>query len=155
FAENALENYASLGPEFPQQVTAMVARLDAALDGRPGGDAAAVPLLDEMARRAQERLLLSNVCREIQANLRRMEQVLDAFFRDQSRRAELATLDHDSRQIRGALRMLGLDQAEQLLGICEHQIDAYAAAHAPVSNDDLELLAESLSCLGFYIEAVE
>ena len=49
-----------------------------------------------MARRAQESLLLAQVAREIQANLRHMEQVLDAFFRDNSKRAELATLAGDS-----------------------------------------------------------
>ena len=32
---------------------------------------------------------------------------------------------------------------------------AYANPDAPVGNEDLELLAESLSGLGFYIEAVE
>ena len=50
--------------------------------------------------------------------------------------------------------MLGLTQANELLQMCQKQIDEYAAG-APASTDDLELLAESLSGLGFYIEAVE
>ncbi len=108
-----------------------------------------------MSKRAQERLLLAQVGREIQTNLRHMEQVLDAFFRDSSKRAELATLTKDSQQIRGALRMLGLDDAERLLGLCEAQIDTYADPETEVPNEDLELLAEALSGLGFYIEAVE
>ena len=62
----------------------MLARLDAAAQGQPVPDAAVAPILDEMARRAQERLVLAQVAREIQANLRHMEQVLDAFFRDHS-----------------------------------------------------------------------
>jgi chemosensory pili system protein ChpA (sensor histidine kinase/response regulator) len=40
-----------------------------------------------MFRRAHERVLLTQVAREIQVNLRRMEQVLDAFFRDHTKRA--------------------------------------------------------------------
>ena len=44
--------------------------------------ASGAPMLDEMSKRAQERVLLAQVGREIQANLRHMEQVLDAFFRD-------------------------------------------------------------------------
>ncbi|MFO1316233.1 MAG: Hpt domain-containing protein [Burkholderiales bacterium] len=153
-AESAFENYANLSPDFPKQVEAMLARLDAARQGIPpaGGGA---PMLDEMSKRAQERVLLAQVGREIQANLRHMEQVLDAFFRDNSKRAELASLAKDSAQIRGALRILGLDDADRLLGLCEEQIAAYADPDAAVSNDDLELLAESLSGLGFYIEAVE
>ena len=45
-----------------------------------------------MSKRAQERMLLSQVGREIRANLRHMEQVLDAFFRDNAKRAELTSL---------------------------------------------------------------
>ena len=150
-AESAIENYATASPELPRQVDAMIARLDT---NRPAAGAAA-PLLDEMARRAQERLLLAQVAREIQANLRHMEQVLDAFFRDHDKRADLETLAHDSKQIMGALKILGLAQAEQLLTLCQQQIDEYAQPDTGVANEDLELLAESLSGLGFYIEAVE
>src|SRR6266536_5205113 len=150
-AESAIENYATASTELPPQVDAMIARLDTS---RPAGGATA-PLLDEMARRAQERLLLAQVAREIQANLRHMEQVLDAFFRDHEKRADLATLAQDTRQIMGALKMLGLEHAEQLLALCQEQIDEYAKPDTVVAGDALELLAESLSGLGFYIEAVE
>ena len=153
-AESAIENFASLSADFPRQVEAMIARLNAARENRPVTTAAA-PMLDEMARRAQERLLLAQVAREIQANLRHMEQVLDAFFRDHEKRADLATLGQDTRQIMGALKMLGLEHAVQLLGLCQEQIDEYAKPETAVASEDLELLAESLSGLGFYIEAVE
>jgi chemosensory pili system protein ChpA (sensor histidine kinase/response regulator) len=153
-AENAFENYTNLAPEFTQQVDAMLARLDAVRAGRlPAGGGAAA--LDEMSKRAQERVLLAQVGREIQANLRHMEQVLDAFFRDNSKRADLVSLTKDSAQIGGALRILGLEDADRLLSLCQEQIDAYANPETPVNNDDLELLAESLSGLGFYVEAVE
>ena len=153
-AESAFENYSSLSTDFPKQVDAMLSRLDAARAGRPTA-ASGAPMLDEMSKRAQERVLLAQVGREIQANLRHMEQVLDAFFRDNGKRAELATLGKDSQQIRGALRILGLEDADRLLELCQLQIETYADPEAPVSNEDLELLAESLSGLGFYIEAVE
>ncbi len=150
-AESLVDNFANLSPDVPAQVDAMIARLDSS---QPATHAEA-PVLDEMARRAQERLLLAQVAREIQANLRHMEQVLDAFFRDHDKRADLATLAHDSKQIMGALKILGLEHAEQLLALCQQQIDEYAKPDSRVANEDLELLAESLSGLGFYIEAVE
>ena len=130
-------NFAALSPEFPKQVDAMLARLDAAAQNKPVAAAAAAPILDEMARRAQERLVLAQVAREIQANLRHMEHVLDAFFRDHAKRADLRTLAHDSKQISGALTILGLERAERLLMLCQQQIDDYArpfneAAHAHV-----------------------
>jgi len=151
-AESAFENFGKLSPEFGSQVDAMLKRLDEVSAGRAAVTVA--PLLDEMSRRAQERVLLSQVMREVQANLRHMEQVLDAFFRDHTRRLELAALAKDSRQIRGALRILDLDDADRLLALCQTQIEGYANPDTPVDEEGLELLAESLSGLGFYIEAV-
>src|SRR5690606_36529544 len=115
-AESAFENHANLSPEFPQQVDQIIARLDAARAGRtpPGGT---IAVLDEMGRRAQERVLLAQVGREIQANLRHMEQVLDAFFRNHDKRDDLGSLTRDSQQIRGALSILGLTEAERLLAM--------------------------------------
>ncbi len=153
-AESAFENYSTLAPDFPKQVDAMVARLDTARSGRTG-HAVAAPALDEMSKRAQERVLVAQVGREIQANLRHMEQVLDAFFRDNGKRADLALLTKDCQQVRGALTILGLDEAERLLASCQQQIEHYANPETPVGNEDLESLAEALSGLGFYVEAVE
>ncbi len=153
-AESAFENYSNLAADFPRQVEQMIARLDAARAGRVAADGGA-PVLDEMSRRAQERVLIAQVGREIQANLRHMEQVLDAFFRDNSKRAELESLRKDSEQVAGRCTILGLDEAERLLGMCQAQIETYLDPEVSVSNDELELLAESLSGLGFYIEAVE
>jgi len=151
-AESAFENFNNLSPEFGQQVEAMLKRLDAARAGRSSTTAA--PVLDEMSKKAQERVLLSQVMREVRANLRHMEQVLDAFFRDHTRRSELAALAKDSQQIRGALRILELDDADRLLALCQTQVETYANPDTPVDEEGLELLAESLSGLGFYIDAV-
>ena len=141
--------------EFPKQVEAMLARLDAAQAARPI-PAATAPILDEMFRRAQERMLLTQVAREIQANLRRMEQVLDAFFRDHAKRAELATLGKDSQQIRGALTMLGRGRRRApARRFARSRSTATRDPDAAVGGEDLELLAESLSGLGFYVEALE
>ena len=151
--ENALENRSHLAPDFTAQVDTMIARLDAARAGREVA-AGGAAMLDEMSKRAQDRALLTQVMHEVQVNLRRMEQVLDAFFRDRSKRTDLAGLARDSQQVRGALRMLDLDDAEHLLALCEKEIDALAQQDAPIGNDELELLAESLSGLGFYVDAV-
>jgi chemosensory pili system protein ChpA (sensor histidine kinase/response regulator) len=148
-AESAFDNHSKCSPDFAQQVSAMLERLDAVRAGRvPTGGA---PLLGYL----NKRVLLAQVGREIDVNLRHMEDVLDAFFRDTSKRAELSSLAEESRQIRGALRILGLDEADQLMKLCEEQIEAYANSTTDVSNEDLELLAESLAGLGLYIQAVE
>ncbi len=151
-AESALENFSTLSPDFGRNVETMIVRLDSSGSGVESG---AAPVLDEIARRAQERLVLSQVAKEILQNLRHIEQVLDAFFRDNRRRNDLATLGHYTKQILGALRILGLERAERLLILCQEQIDQYTNPAKAVSGEDLELLAESLSGLGFYIEAIE
>ena len=80
-AESAVSNYGGLASNFPKQVAAMLARLEAAREARPLPEGTGA-LIDGIFRRAQERVLLAQVAREIQVNLRRMEQMLDAFFRD-------------------------------------------------------------------------
>jgi chemosensory pili system protein ChpA (sensor histidine kinase/response regulator) len=124
-AETAFENYTTLSAEFPQQIDAMLARLDAAGAGQVPPSESAM-MLNELGRRAQERLLIAQVGREIQVNLRHMEEVLDTFFRDNDKRAELAALAKDISQIHGALRILGLDDADRLMALCEQQIRVYA-----------------------------
>ena len=153
-AESAVSNYGSLAENFPKQVVAMLARLDAARESRPIPKGTA-PLLDDIFRRAQERVLLEQVGREIQVNLRRMEQVLDAFFRDTTKRAEIPTLSKDSHQIRGAFQMLEQHSADHLLRLCEEQIVSYANPDTPVLEQDLDILAESLCGLGFFVEALQ
>jgi chemosensory pili system protein ChpA (sensor histidine kinase/response regulator) len=107
-AENALESYEQLGTDFPQQVEIVIGRLAALMRGEALADLS-VPHLDEMSRRAQERLMMSQVAREVLANLAQVEQALDAFFRDTSRRDELSALSGPLKQIEGALVMLGQD----------------------------------------------
>jgi chemosensory pili system protein ChpA (sensor histidine kinase/response regulator) len=149
-AESALENRSKLAPDFAEQVAAMLARLDAAGAGRfPTSDGG------QVVGNLNKRSLLAQVSREIHENLRHVEDVLDVFFRDHNKRAELASLGEDINQIRGALRILSLDGADQLMALCGEQINAYANPTTPVSAEDLELLAESLAGLGLYIQSVE
>ena len=83
--ENAIQNYARLTPEFAHQAEVQGRRLQASLAGESTADIEQVPLLDEIGRKAQEKLLLAQIGTEIQTNLRHVEQVLDAFFRDVTR----------------------------------------------------------------------
>src|SRR5204863_155517 len=53
-AESAVENFSSLPSNFPKQVEAMLARLDATQAGRPVPPATSA-LIDDIFRRAQER----------------------------------------------------------------------------------------------------
>jgi chemosensory pili system protein ChpA (sensor histidine kinase/response regulator) len=154
-AENAIENFARLSPAFVGQAHVQCRRLQAALAGEPLEGIEIVPLLDEMARRAQEKLLLAQVGAEIKTNLRHVEQVLDAFFRDRSKRGDIPGLSPYLNQIAGALRILELERAAELLNACQRLIDRFADPAYEPPQEELELLAEGLSSLGFYVEAVQ
>lgn len=151
--QNAQEGFKRLGTDFAQQVDLMVARLYACIAGRPAADEG-IPLLDEMTRRAQEKLLISQVAREIQNNLAQVEQSLDAFFRDSSLVHDLAPLDGPLKQIAGALAMLGHMGAAASIKACGEQIHAFAQPGATPGADDFEKIAQQLSLLGFFVDAL-
>src|SRR6266481_1351080 len=151
--ENALAGLTNLSGEFAQQAELLGSRLKDCMLGNLRRTAPEIPMLDEMSRKAQERLLMSQVVSEMQANLRTIEQVLDAFFRDSSKRDELASLDKPVHQLLGALEMLGEQRARDSLAAAAAEIGRFSGAtHA--SPQDFEHIAQTLSGLGFYIEGL-
>lgn len=154
--EHALENFTRLPEEFVHQVDAITARLRSAALGK--WDKAAlpeVPQLDALNRKAQEQELLAHVGQEIQANLKQIEQVLDGFFRDPAKRSELPALEPLVKQIAGTLTMLSLDKAGELLDACAKLIAKFADPEHSPAKQETELLADGISSLGFYIEALQ
>ena len=152
-AESAVENFARLSPEFPQQVVAMGARLHASLGGQPTD--VPPPALDAMARKAQERLVMAQVVSEIKSNLSSIEATLDGFFRDSAKRGELPALDVQLRQVSGALSMLGAERAVAALAECRAEITRFASEDCQPTPGDFEKVARTMSGLGFYIEALQ
>jgi chemosensory pili system protein ChpA (sensor histidine kinase/response regulator) len=153
-AESALESFQSLDAEFAHSTDAVVSRLAALGRGEELG-MLELPHLDAMSRRAQERLLLESVAREIRSNLGAIETTLDAYFRDTSRQGTLATVAQPIRQIQGALMVLGQDRANAVLSDCAQEIERFAApGFAPQAND-FENVAKKLSALGFFVTQLQ
>ena len=141
--------------DFAPQADAQAKRVRRALHPELDvGPIPAIPALDEMSRKAQEKLASAQVMREIQGNLREIERVLDAFFRHPDARADLGGLDALVHQIAGALRILDLSKAQALLESCGDLIRGLAGAEQAPTPSALEALAEGLSALGFYIEGL-
>ncbi len=154
--ENAIESYRTPAADFAQQANVMTARLGAAVLGR-AADAAlpSVPLVDEMTRRAQDKLATGTVLAEMQGNLHKIEQALDAYFRDPAKSAELSALQAVVHQVSGALAVLGEEEARGALERCAERIRAFAAGGVRPALSDFEDVAQALSGLGFYIEALK
>ncbi|MCL2885434.1 MAG: Hpt domain-containing protein [Betaproteobacteria bacterium] len=153
--QNAQENFKRLGTDFAQQVDLMVARLYACIAGKPADADADIPLLDEMTRQAQEKLLISQVGREIQNNLAQIEQVLDAFFRNPAKADELGALDVPLKQVGGALAMLGHFGAITSLNECGERIRQFAQPDYQPVAEDFEVVADQLSQLGFFVDELQ
>ncbi len=153
--QNAQENFRRLGGDFAQQVDLMVARLYACIAGRPVAVDDGLPLLDEMSRRAQERLLIGQVGREIQNNLAQIEQALDAFFRNPEKAHDISGLSGPVKQVAGALAMLGHFGAVNDLNACGAKIQQFAQSGYQPVGSDFEAVAQELSQLGFFIDALK
>ena len=153
--QNAQESFRRLGTDFAQQVDLMVARLYACISGIPAAADAEIPLLDEMTRKAQERLLIGQVGREIQNNLAQIEQALDAFFRNPAKPHDLGALDAPLKQVGGALAMLGHFGAIASLNECNARIHQFAQADYQPVAEDFEWVANQLSLLGFFVDALQ
>jgi len=152
--EGALENFPELGDEFTHQVDTVAERLALAARGQ-ALSALEIPHLDEMSRKAQERLLMHQVAKEILVNLANVEQTLDAFFRDPMQRGGLGQLTRPLGQITGALTVLGQDRAVAVLRECELMIIDFRDDTYVPRQEDFESVATKLSALGFFVEKLQ
>ncbi len=153
--QNAQDNFQRLGQDFSHQVDVTVARIQGCLAGAPPQLGSEVPLLDEMSRLAQEKLLIGQVAKEIQSNFAQIEQVLDSFFRDTEKRSDLPSLDVPFRQVTGALTVMRHDSAAAAVKECAEEIKRFADAAYTPQESDFERVANQLSLIGFFIDSLQ
>ena len=154
-AQNAQENIQYLDQSFSHQVDIMVGRLRDCIAGTPPQPGSELPSLDEMSRQAQEKLLVGQVAREIQNNLAQIEQVLDGFFRDAEKPADLKSLETPLRQVIGALTMMRHEGAAAVLRQCTADIRNFSEpAYAP-QEADFSRVADRLALVGFFVDALQ
>ncbi len=157
FIDAALEGYFKPGSDFQRQSRTVADRLKSAMAGEalPPMDAIEGGLLDEMTRRAQEKLLVFQVGQEVQVNLQNIEQVLDGFFRDAARRPELPALTAQFSQVQGALMIMELTDAAALNSAVMARVQQFADSSLDGTGEAAEMVAEGLSALGLYITALQ
>ncbi len=157
FAESSLENYFRLSTDFAQQVASVTERVKGAMAGAvlPTLDPSVNPLMDDITKRAQERMLMFQVGQEVQVNLTTIETALDNYFRDPSRTGELSPLLPLFSQVQGALSILELDEAAGLNQMLRDRVSQFASGAMKGVGDDAENLAEGISALGLYVTALQ
>jgi chemosensory pili system protein ChpA (sensor histidine kinase/response regulator) len=154
FMEGMLDNFVSPPADIDQQVAVMVGWLLDAVKPRGNVLAAQGIARDDITQRQHFAQIRARVAEEIIENLRGIEQTVEQVARDPASRAVLAKLDIPIRQIAGALKMLGLSRANGVLSACVHLMKLSESEDVALTRASLEWVADGLSCLGFYLEAL-
>ncbi len=154
--ETALDHIAALPSSFRTQVDRALQRLHYATTKAP------IPIElraenedNSLTRLAQERQTISQVAKEIRANMRLVEQALDAVFRDRNASEELKPLPALLGQVSGAMRMLGWNDANELLTKTSNRLIDAVRNQSELSALDIDSLADVLAGLSFYIDVRE
>ena len=150
-AESIINNFTDPPADLEQQIVIMGGWLLDAAKGKPSGGAPP-GLRPDLSQQIGALQLRAQVSREIFANLKHIEQTLDAFARDAAKRDLLQGLKPYLRQIHGALVILRFQEAVKVLSICEGMIAECAKADHTRTSRDMDWIAEGLSTLGFYLD---
>jgi chemosensory pili system protein ChpA (sensor histidine kinase/response regulator) len=148
--ENVIDHFTSPAPDLEHQITILGGWLLDSARGKSSGEPPA-GLRGDLVQKIGALQLRAQVAKEITANLQHLEQVLDAFARDPSRRDTLEGLKPYARQIHGALKVLGFGRAAEVVSICEHMLAACAAVELKQAAEEMDWIAEGLSSVGFYL----
>ncbi|MEQ1592040.1 MAG: Hpt domain-containing protein [Thiobacillaceae bacterium] len=150
FLQNTVESEEILRTDFTVQANAQNERLLALSEGRSLPKSGA--MLDTRSQAVAERDLMLHMSQEVGANLKKIEEVLDVFFRDETQREGLTQLAPLAAQAQGAMNMLELNDAAGLLGAAVNAAEAFAVAGVP-SDHEKGRIADAFSSLGLYVEA--
>ena len=154
--ETALEHIAALPVSFRTQVDRAVQRLSYATSNAPiPAELRAEVEENSLTRLAQEKQTISQVAREIRTNMRLVEQALDTVFRDRMAVEELKPVPALLGQVSGAMRMLGWNEANELLTKTSDRLIELVRRDAALSTQEIDSLADVLAGLSFYVDVRE
>ena len=148
FMQNAVDQEDVLHADFAARAAGQQARLLALIEGRE----MPTNVMESASQREAERDMLVHMAQEVGQNLKQMEEALDAFFRDANEREALANLPTLAQQAQGALTMLELPDAANLLAAATATVQSFASEGHP-DEATQQRLADAFSSLGLFIES--
>jgi chemosensory pili system protein ChpA (sensor histidine kinase/response regulator) len=151
-AEHILENFTAPLPDLDQQVKVMAGWLLDAAKGKTRSGEPPAGLRADLTQQISDIQLRAQVAKEIHANLQLIEQGLDSFARDSAQRENVRPLAPLLKQIHGALAMLGLKRAGELLEVCYQLIVECIKPGNQNLAEDMDWIAEGLSSLGLFLD---
>lgn len=152
--EYICEHYQQIDVESQHKINTQATRLQSIIDGVPLSAA-----VDAFATEKLDASVVTAVAKQITAALAVIETALDAFFRNQENVEVLAEVDKPLEQIFAAFEMLEMPVPKS---IAQHTARFVTFFKDNANNPDVgqlltqnfELVAESLSMLGLYVESL-
>ena len=150
-------------PGFANQVEAIGARLIFVFKGLPAPDSLQIhldtPQLVTLSRRARDKRLLAQVCREMKDNLEQVEQALDAVFRNPDHPELLESVPLLLKQVEGALVIIEQTEAARVIadimaGMARLSYPGRNAVRLTERDGAARAVAERLAALSAYIAAL-
>lgn len=157
FAEASLNDYFRLTAEFDRQASQTSLRIKNVMTGveLPDFNSTVASLADTRTLQAQTQLLVSQVGREVQANLVLIESALDSFFRNPAKKDGLVAIESLFGQVRGAFSIIEEDDAASLAKILAERVSQFASGALLGEGNEADAVAEGVSGLGFYITGLQ
>ncbi|TNC99517.1 MAG: type IV pili sensor histidine kinase and response regulator [Gallionellaceae bacterium] len=149
---SGIEHYQHLGSGFHEQARILSMRMQAGMMRMPedtGKLSSLVSLYCEM----EQREVMAPLATEMQSNLQHIEQSLNAFFGNASKRAELLQVNRLLSQVQGGLHILSLDAAEQLLATLRQITERYQQGDTP-SAKEMRTVAAAVSMMDGYVHGL-
>jgi chemosensory pili system protein ChpA (sensor histidine kinase/response regulator) len=152
FAEHGIAQIRHLPDDFNAHADTIAARLQAL----QAGGAAPEPAQWQggLARQLHEEDTVVALALEMKTGLRQVEKMLDEYYTDPARRAELSDLDKVLHQLHGACAILDQDDAMNAAAHVRIEIGRLASgqfdeAHEAKALDDI---AQNVGALGFFVD---
>jgi len=144
--DSGIAHYNHLGSGFQEQVRILSERMLAALSQQPADAEQLEELVDLHCRMEMDEVTVSLV-NEMLVNLQHVEQGLNAFFGDASKRNELSGLQRLLGQIHGGLRIMSEAQAERLLLAIQERVRSFEGVETIPKPAESHALARAVSAL--------
>lgn len=145
--EDSLADYSRQDGKAAERLQMQTQRLQDVMGGGPMADMSGAP----MSAQLDGDLLLA-VAQQIKDALRQTEQALDTFFRNPGQQQVLQAAAKPLQQVTAAFDMLDMPVPTAISRSCTTFVDYFGKVAATPDQAMFELVAESLSMLGFYVE---
>ncbi|MBI5625645.1 MAG: Hpt domain-containing protein, partial [Nitrosomonadales bacterium] len=149
---SGIENYNRLGSGFQEQARILSERMQAAVKQQPEDEKRLTELVDLHYQMEQQGDVMASLANEMLVNLQHVEEGLNAFFNDATKRDELAELLRLLNQIQGGFRISSLKHAEQLLLSIQKNVRSFSQSNVAPRPAERYALADAMSALENYMQ---